>query len=145
MSPTQNRRLILIVSLVSGLSIALGLILYALSQNINLFYTPTQLIEQTIDPSKMVRVGGMVVKNSLERNDLEVKFAITDYQHQMVVQYHGILPDLFKEGQGVVALGKIDKSGFFKAKQVLAKHDEKYMPPEIAGMDKMGSKFKRLS
>ncbi len=137
MSPTQKKRLIVVISLVGGISIAVTLILYALSHNINLFYTPTQLAQSTVPETKTIRVGGMVVKNSIVRgNNLEVGFVITDFNQALQIKYTGILPDLFKEGQGVVALGRLE-NGSFNASQILAKHDEKYMPPEIASMLKV--------
>ncbi len=132
MSPVQKKRMFVVIGLISGVGIALGLILYALKQNINLFYSPTQLVIEKVPENKTIRIGGMVVKNSLVRNnDLSVEFVISDFQNQTKVKYKGILPDLFKEGQGIVAQGALDKNGEFKATQVLAKHDEKYMPPEV--------------
>lgn len=133
MTSLQQRRLILIISLIVGISLATALILYALSQNINLFYTPTQIAEQTLGSHKKVRIGGMVVKNSLQRKEgLAVEFIITDFKNQVKISYQGILPDLFREGQGIVALGYLDEHRSFIATEVLAKHDEKYMPPEVA-------------
>lgn len=132
MSPLQKKRCLLVIFLITGVSLTLFLILYALSQNINLFYTPSQLNEAV--RAKTIRVGGMVVKGSIVRQKLNVEFVITDFNQQLKVFYQGILPDLFKEGQGVVALGKLNETGNFIAEQVLAKHDEKYMPPEIAAL-----------
>ncbi len=133
MSPVQKKRMIVVIALISGVGMALGLILFALKQNINLFYSPTQLVQEKVPQNKTIRIGGMVVKNSLVRNsDLSVEFVISDFQNQTKVKYKGILPDLFKEGQGIVAQGALDKNGEFKATQVLAKHDEKYMPPEVS-------------
>lgn len=138
MSPVQKKRLFFIGFILGGLALATTLILIALSKNINLFYSPAQLAESSIPPHKTIRVGGMVVKNSVKRApDLNVAFTITDFQREMIVYYNGILPDLFREGQGIVALGKIDEKGEFHASQVLAKHDEKYMPPEVAGTLKL--------
>ncbi|MGE3319291.1 MAG: cytochrome c maturation protein CcmE [Candidatus Berkiella sp.] len=135
MSLMHQKRIVLVVMLVVGLSVGVGLVLYALSQNINLFYTPTQLAEQSIAPHKMIRVGGMVLKGSVKRSDaLNVVFTITDFSHETKIHYAGIMPDLFKEGQGVVALGKVASNGEFIAEQILAKHDENYMPPEIANL-----------
>lgn len=140
MSSVHKKRLMIVGSLIIGLSLALGLILYALSQNINLFYSPSQLRTARISSGKIIRVGGMVVKNSVVRkNDLSVEFMVSDFQQQIKIHYQGILPDLFKEGQGIVALGKLDKDGEFQANQVLAKHDEKYMPPEVAASLKMAA------
>lgn len=138
MSPAQKKRLFVTGFIVGGVTLAATLILIALSKNINLFYSPAQLAESSVSPHKIIRVGGMVVKNSVKRDpELHVTFTITDFQREMVVYYHGILPDLFREGQGIVALGKINEKGEFHASQVLAKHDEKYMPPEVAGTLKL--------
>lgn len=138
MTLAQQKRCILVLSLVIGIGSAVALILYALSQNINLFYTPTQIIEEKVIVSKNIRVGGMVVKNSLiRRDDLAVEFLIQDFKNQIKIYYEGILPDLFREGQGIVALGKLTPEGQFRASQVLAKHDEKYMPPEVASALKL--------
>lgn len=137
MSVMHQKRIVLVLTLVVGLSLGVGLVLYALSQNINLFYTPTQLATEQISPNKTIRVGGMVVKGSVKRLDaLAVEFTVTDFKHETKVRYQGIMPDLFKEGQGAVALGKIGSHGEFVAEQVLAKHDENYMPPEIANLTK---------
>lgn len=138
MSFMHKKRLFLLIFILSGISMAAGLILYALSKNIDLFYSPTQLAEATLAPQKSIRVGGMVVKNSVHKgDDLKVTFTLTDFQHEVQVHYRGILPDLFREGQGVVALGKLNPNGEFDASQILAKHDEKYMPPEVAGTLKL--------
>jgi cytochrome c-type biogenesis protein CcmE len=135
MSYKHQRRLYVVLFIVIGTGIAAGLILYALSSNINLFYTPSQLAEEQKLPLKTIRVGGMVMANSFHTDtQLNNTFEITDYQSRLKVSYQGILPDLFKEGQGVVVLGKVDKPGHFKATQVLAKHDENYMPPEIRAL-----------
>lgn len=118
---------------VAGLGVAIGLVLFALSQNINLFYTPTDLAEAKVDNRRPFRLGGMVVNDSIVREKgLKVSFQVTDFKHQAQVTYQGILPDLFKEGQGVVALGQMNDDGVFVAKEILAKHDENYMPPEVA-------------
>jgi cytochrome c-type biogenesis protein CcmE len=139
MSLRHQKRLTLVITLVIGLAVGVGLVLYALSQNINLFFTPTQLALQTEPPSKQIRVGGMVMKGSVQHHDnLAVEFMITDFQHELKIQYKGIMPDLFKEGQGVVAQGRLGQDGQFIADQVLAKHDENYMPPEIAHLQKSG-------
>jgi len=135
MSLLHQKRIVLVLMVAVGLCVGVGLVLYALSKNINLFYTPTQLVTETIAPNKTIRVGGMVEKGSLKHHDaLAVEFTITDFKHQTTIQYRGIMPDLFKEGQGVVALGKVGPNGHFIAEQVLAKHDENYMPPEIANL-----------
>lgn len=133
MSPTQKKRMIVVVSLIMGIGAALSLALFALKQNINLFYAPSEVALQQIPANKSIRVGGMVVKNSVVHyEDTSVEFVITDFNKDMKIKYKGILPDLFKENQGVVVLGTLQKNGEFKASQVLAKHDENYMPPEVA-------------
>lgn len=133
MSPKQKQRIYIAMIGLSALCLAVALVLYALSQNINLFFTPTDIIEQKIDASSQFRLGGMVVKDSVQREkELKVKFLVTDFNHAVEVQYQGILPDLFREGQGVVALGKLGAENSFVAKEILAKHDENYMPPEVA-------------
>jgi len=133
MSPAHKKRFIVISILLGGTALGIALVLFALSKNINLFYSPTQLMVEKIASGKTVRIGGMVVKNSvLRKNDLAMEFVITDFSQEVKVHYTGILPDLFREGQGIVALGKINSQGEFIAHEVLAKHDEKYMPPEVA-------------
>ena len=137
MSPTQRTRLFKLTKMIVALLVGVGLILYAFSNNINLFYTPSELLKETALPNKVIRLGGMVVEGSVEYSDnLSVKFVLTDYEDNITVYYTGILPDLFKEGQGIVALGKINDSKVFNATQVLAKHDENYMPPELSSISK---------
>jgi len=133
MKTIRKQRLYLILAAVLGLSVGLGLILYALSSNINLFYTPTQISEGQIPSHRTFRVGGVVVPGTVKRtpNSLQVRFVLTDYVKEVVVQYTGILPDLFREGQGIVAQGKLSAEKEFVAEEVLAKHDENYMPPEV--------------
>lgn len=133
MSPKQKQRIIIALVGLAGFGAAIGLVLYALSQNINLFFTPTDIIEQKVSHDNVVRLGGMVVQDSIVRQrDLKITFRVTDFKNEVEVYYQGILPDLFREGQGVVALGVLGSNGQFLAKEVLAKHDENYMPPEVA-------------
>ncbi|MGM0526406.1 MAG: cytochrome c maturation protein CcmE [Pseudomonadota bacterium] len=139
MNPRRKQRLTWILVLVIGVSTAIGLMLYAMSQSINLFYTPSDFVEPERGEKAPVvgqrmRVGGMVVDGSVERNrdTLEVKFKITDTGPEVTVLYQGILPDLFREGQGIVAQGELIEPRVLKASEVLAKHDEEYMPPELA-------------
>lgn len=129
----RKRKLTYLLLVMLLLSAATALILYALRQNISLFYTPTQVVQGEAAADRPIRVGGMVVKNSIQRGQkgLRVQFTLTDFEQQVVVNYEGILPDLFREGQGVVVTGQLDASGQIKASQVLAKHDENYMPPEL--------------
>ncbi|TAL65486.1 MAG: cytochrome c maturation protein CcmE [Legionella sp.] len=133
MTPQRQRKLVRILLAFLVLSLVAGLVLYALRQNISLFYTPTQIATGQAPLQHAIRVGGMVEKGSIERkaNSLEVSFKITDYNKTIKVTYVGILPDLFKEGQGIVAEGQAVDSQQFQARQVLAKHDENYMPPEV--------------
>lgn len=133
MNPKRKKRLIIILSIVLGSGVAIGLTLYALKQNINLFYSTTQIANGEAPQDARIRVGGMVVKGSLKRapDSLRVEFTLTDYAHTTTVVFTGILPDLFREGQGIIAQGKLDANGVFQADEVLAKHDENYMPPEI--------------
>lgn len=141
MSLVHQKRIVLILTIVIGLSVGVGLVLYALSQNIHLFYTPSQLATDNVSPQKKIRVGGMVMVGSVKhRDDLAVEFTITDFKQETKIRYRGIMPDLFKEGQGIVALGKLSANGEFVAEQVLAKHDENYMPPEIADLKKQSGK-----
>jgi cytochrome c-type biogenesis protein CcmE len=119
------------VFFLSGITIVATLILYALQQNINLFYTPAELKNNTIRHSAKIRVGGMVQQGTLQQHGLVVSFIITDYKEKIAINYSGILPDLFREGQGIVALGRLNACGEFDAEQILAKHDENYMPPEL--------------
>ncbi len=132
MRTKRKRRLIAIGLLVVGISTAVGLMLLALKQNINLFFSPSQIVAGQAPVQTNFRIGGMVVNGSVKRNqtDLQVTFALTDTAETVTVSYAGILPDLFREGQGIVASGKMQQ-GIFIADQVLAKHDETYMPPQV--------------
>jgi cytochrome c-type biogenesis protein CcmE len=115
-----------------GVSVALGLILYALRAQTDYFYTPALIASGAAPSDQRIRAGGMVVKGSLKKptDSLNVSFQITDFKSTVNVQYTGILPDLFKEGSGVVGTGKLH-NGVFVAEEILAKHDEKYMPPDV--------------
>lgn len=134
MTPKRKKRLTIILSLVFGTALIVGLVMYALTENINLFYSTSQIANGEAPVGARIRAGGMVVDNSIKRSpdSLKVQFTITDFEHQVVVEFTGILPDLFREGQGIIAQGKMDANGIFQADEVLAKHDENYMPPEIA-------------
>ena len=134
MTPLRRQRFILVGLLVLGVSVALGLALLALKENINLFFSPTQVKAGEAPQQASFRLGGMVVEGSVQRPDadLSVVFVLTDTVEQVTVTYKGFLPDLFREGQGIVAQGFLNSNGIFEAKQVLAKHDENYMPPEVA-------------
>lgn len=141
MNPKRKQRLIIVLFIVFGVGAAVGLTMFALSQNINLFYSPTQISKGEAPQATRIRAGGMVVEGSVERdqNSLNVKFDLTDYESTVTVHYNGILPDLFREGQGIVAQGELDKNNHLQASEVLAKHDENYMPPEVAeALEKAG-------
>ena len=133
MTPTRKRRLLLVAGIVAGVSIAGALALNAFRRNVTFFFDPTQVAQGEVAPGQAFRLGGMVTQGSLARSpgSLEVRFVVTDFNHQVPVSYTGVLPDLFREGAGVVAHGHLDGSGTFVADEVLAKHDEKYMPPEV--------------
>lgn len=134
MHPIRKQRLIIVVLIIVGASLATALITTALKDNLNLFYEPARVKAGEAPIGRKIRVGGMVVKNSLERvNDsLAIRFSLTDYTAVVPVEYTGILPDLFAEDAGAVATGVLSKDGVFIAEQILAKHDENYMPPEVA-------------
>ena len=128
----KQRRLILIGASLSVLAVAAALVLSALRDSIVFFNSPTDLAEKRIAPGTRMRIGGLVKPGSIERSDnLQVRFAVTDGKADVAVHYQGIVPDLFREGQGVVAEGKLELGGVFAADMVLAKHDERYMPREV--------------
>jgi cytochrome c-type biogenesis protein CcmE len=133
MHPVRRQRLIIVLLIVFGTAVAVALITFALRENINLFYPPAEIAEGKAPVGKQIRAGGMVLEGSVVRDpySLRVDFVVTDYQASVPVTFVGILPDLFAEGQGVVASGKLDNDGVFQASEVLAKHDENYMPPEV--------------
>ena len=130
MNPIRKKRLLSIFFVflfsVSGVS----LILYSLNSNLDYFFTPSELKEVDIPTKKRIKIGGMVLEGSVDRNALDISFTITDYENSIVVLFEGIVPDLFKEGSGVVALGYLNDEIFY-AEEVLAKHDENYMPPNL--------------
>ncbi len=130
----RRRRMWTIGLLVAGMALATGLILKSFQQNLMYFYSPGDIAAGKAPDGRDFRIGGMVVKGSVKRDtaSLAVTFTLTDYAHETNVTYNGILPDLFREGQGIVANGHLNPQGLFEADEVLAKHDEKYMPPEVA-------------
>jgi len=130
----KRRRLLFVLVGMSLLAVATGLVLYSLRSGIVFFYSPTDLLARPQDPSRPVRLGGLVEKGSVvkESDGLTVRFRVTDLKTTLPVAYRGVLPDLFREGQGVVVEGTLAPDGSFRASEVLAKHDEKYMPPEVA-------------
>ncbi|WP_251977113.1 cytochrome c maturation protein CcmE [Salinicola avicenniae] len=134
MRANRKRRLVIVLALVALVAVAAGLTLYALRANINLFFTPSQVAAGEAPLGRTLRLGGVVKKDSVERHQdtLHVSFQVTDFASDVEVSFDDILPDLFREGQGVVVVGQLDADGEFIAQQVLAKHDENYMPPEAA-------------
>lgn len=129
----RHKRLLLVAGIVAGVSLAAFLGTKAYKNNVMFFFDPSQIAEGKAPVDKRFRLGGMVVKGSIQKTPgtLDIKFQVTDFKHTVPVTYDKILPDLFREGQGVVAHGKL-QNGVFVADEVLAKHDEKYMPPEVA-------------
>jgi len=134
MTPARKKRLVLIGLMVAGVAIGLTFALKALDENIMFFFSPTEVVEGKAPKDRLFRMGGMVVNGSVSRpgDGLTAQFDLTDNGEVVTVQYTGILPDLFREGQGIIANGKISDDGIFVAQEVLAKHDENYMPPEVA-------------
>ena len=126
----RSKRLLVILGGVATLGVAAALVLNALDSNVAFFFTPTQVEAGQAPRERTFRVGGLVKQGSLQRDQMTVRFVITDTAREMAVHYTGILPDLFKEGKGAVAQGRLDARGDFVASEVLAKHDENYMPPE---------------
>jgi cytochrome c-type biogenesis protein CcmE len=123
-----------VLGVLAGVGIASALVFRALSENMMLFYDPSQVVGGEAPRERPFRIGGMVTKGSVTRDtgSLEIRFVVTDFKHSVPVTYTGVLPDLFGEGKGVVAHGRLTAQGVFAADEVLAKHDEKYMPPEVA-------------
>jgi cytochrome c-type biogenesis protein CcmE len=129
----RRKRLLAVGGILLGVAAATAVALKAFDNNLLYFYDPSQVAAGMAPPGKTFRVGGMVTKGSLKRSpgSLEVRFVLSDYAHDVTVSYTGLLPDLFREGQGIIAHGQL-RDGVFVADEVLAKHDEKYMPPEVA-------------
>ncbi|MBT8148364.1 MAG: cytochrome c maturation protein CcmE [Gammaproteobacteria bacterium] len=134
MHPLRKQRLMIVAVIVLGASLGTALIALALRDNLNLFYEPERVAAGEAPLQRTIRVGGMVVPGSVQRDPqtLAVEFKLTDYSAEVAVRYQGILPDLFAENAGAVVTGRLQPGGLFVAEQVLAKHDEKYMPPEVA-------------
>jgi cytochrome c-type biogenesis protein CcmE len=132
MTPRQ-RRLAIVLMILVGVGAAGALALQAFRDNVMFFFDPTQIASGDAPVAERFRLGGMVEQGSVERTpgSLEVRFVVTDFQHKVAVRYTGVLPDLFRDGQGVVAHGRLGRDGVFVADEVLAKHDENYMPPEV--------------
>lgn len=130
----RRQRMVLVGLVLAGVAVAVGLALRAFDDNLLYFYTPSEVVAGSVPPGKKFRLGGLVNKGSLirEAGAMELRFQVTDMKQAMTVTYSGVLPDLFREGQGVIAYGVMDPDGTFHADEVLAKHDENYMPPEVA-------------
>ena len=140
----RKKRIAIVFLIIIGMGIAAALILTAFEKNLLYFYSPTQIAAGEAPKARAFRVGGLVLEGSVERDPdgLNVRFVLTDTANQVTVAYEGILPDLFREGQGIVANGTLDKDDIFQAKEVLAKHDENYMPPEVAdALEKAGAQY----
>ena len=133
MNKIHKRRLYYVSFFLIGIFLAVGLILFALKQNLNVFLTPSQLAARTITSDYTIRLGGMVKEKSVIRskNDLKVSFVLTDLKADTKISFEGVLPDLFREGKGAVVEGTMQADGIFHATQVLAKHDENYMPKNV--------------
>jgi cytochrome c-type biogenesis protein CcmE len=134
MTPTRKRRLIGVVVIIVGVGVAAVVAMKALNENMLFFVSPTDVKEQAMPVGKRFRLGGLVTAGSVSRasNSLAVSFTVSDGGESVDIIYDGILPDLFREGQGIIAIGALNNSGHFEASEVLAKHDENYMPPEVA-------------
>ena len=138
----RKKRILMVCTMIAGISVAALLILTAFEKNLMYFYSPTEIINGEAPQSRSFRIGGLVVSDTVIRNpdDLKVSFVLTDTVNEIKVIYDGILPDLFREGQGIVANGKLKSENVFVADEVLAKHDENYMPPEVAdALEKAGA------
>jgi cytochrome c-type biogenesis protein CcmE len=132
MTPRQ-KRMATVAAIIAGVGIATAFALQAFQQNLLYYYSPTQILAGEAPDSRSFRVGGLVQDGSVQRapGSLEVRFTLTDFANTVGVSYTGVLPDLFREGQGIIARGKLKDDGVFVAEEVLAKHDENYMPPEV--------------
>ena len=138
----KRKRLWLLVGSLAVLGVAAALVLTALNDNLVFFYSPSQIAEKSIPPERRFRLGGLVEAGSVKKDGQEVRFTVTDTHKTIAVVYRGLLPDLFREGQGVVAEGSLGPDGAFVAREVLAKHDENYMPPEVAKAIKEAGQWK---
>ena len=138
----KHRRLFVVVLALAVLGAATGLVLNAFEDNLVFFYSPSDLTQKPVPEGQAIRVGGLVEEGSVVKSGLDVSFAITDGAKSVHATYHGVLPDLFREGQGVVTRGVLLPDGKFKAEEVLAKHDENYMPPEVVEALKKAGEWK---
>ena len=137
MNPKRKNRIYIAVFLVASVAVTISLLMLAMEENLNMFYPPDKVVGGDAPQGRQIRAGGMVLEGSVARSGegLAVNFVLTDYQGaEFTVHYVGILPDLFREGQGILVRGELDTEGVFQAVEVLAKHDENYMPPELMDM-----------
>jgi cytochrome c-type biogenesis protein CcmE len=143
MTPTRKKRLMAVILILLGVSIASAFMLTAFKENILFFKSPSEILAGDYPKARNFRVGGMVKEGSIVKSttSLEVEFEVTDYEKDVTVKYTGLLPDLFREDQGMIAIGRLDSEGIFQAEEILAKHDEKYMPPEVASLMKDKKKY----
>jgi cytochrome c-type biogenesis protein CcmE len=132
MRKRQRQRLLLAGGAIGLAAGAVGLVVTALGDSVAFFASPSDIAQGTLEPDRRLRLGGLVVEGSVEHRGSEVTFALTDMAHDVEVVFRGVLPDLFREGQGIVAMGAMAGDGTFRADDVLAKHDENYMPPEVS-------------
>ncbi|HMA12020.1 MAG TPA: cytochrome c maturation protein CcmE [Steroidobacteraceae bacterium] len=139
MTPSQKRRLYMVLGIVVGVGVATGFALQAFKSSIG-FKDPSQVVAGAVAPGKRFQLGGMVKKGSVQRTPgtLEIRFVVTDFQHEVPVVYNGVLPDLFKENSGVTTNGRLNDKGVFVADELIAKHDENYMPPAVGKALKRG-------
>lgn len=134
MSPKQKKRLLAVGLILLGVAISATLMISALGDNLEFYKSPSEIVKGDYPKNRTFRAGGMVKAGSIikSENSLDVEFIVTDYQSDLKITHNGLLPDLFRDEQGIVAIGMIDKNGIFVADTILAKHDENYMPPEVA-------------
>ncbi len=145
MRPVRKKRIILIALMVVGVGTAIGFALYAFNQNLMFYFSPTEVVQGKAPESSNIRLGGIVMDGSVKRDpkSLLVSFDVTDGAETIKIEYEGILPDLFREGQVILAKGQLGKNKIFRASEVLAKHDENYMPREVADSLKQAAKMKK--
>lgn len=138
----KKRRMYIVGAGIASLAVATTLVLFAFQDNLTFFYSPSDVVTKGVQPNQRIRLGGLVEAESVKRDGLQTAFRVTDTANTIPVLYTGLLPDLFREGQGVVASGKIGQGGVFVADEILAKHDENYMPPEVAAALKKSEHWK---
>ena len=138
----KQRRLAFITAGLISLSLAVVLILMAVRDSLVYFYTPSEIIHKNVGVNHRLRIGGLVKEGSVSKNGIDIEFVVTDLEETLTVKYRGVLPDLFREGQGVVTEGRLNQNGEFIANEVLAKHDEKYMPKEVADALKKSDRWR---